>query len=332
SGDADDYFTFATLTNVPTLYGTGAYLRIGDASFTAHSLNSEDDLMVTGELEVKGITYLDGALNLADNLFIAESASADADVAAFGQFWVKSQAPNEPWFTDDEGNDIFIGQGDYAGIAVDGNANPTTINIRYEWTHIQVFDADLPENISNGAHGPDNITIGATGFYEVRFEASAQPTGTNKVWEFTVFELTTTTGPIASTTPASPVVVTDVGHPFNTNDKVKITGVTTADELNDHIYTITKLTADTYSLQEDNGGDINGAGFGAGTGGTATLVNELTYVHSHRKFAAADVGAVCGGAFVSLTKDNTVELYVQNLTDTTDITMEYCSFRLMRAG
>jgi len=105
SGDADDYFTFATLTNVPTLYGTGAYLRIGDAGTTAHTLNAEDDLMVTGELEVKGITYLDGALNLADNLFIAESASADADVAAFGQFWVKNNTPNEPWYTGDDGVD-----------------------------------------------------------------------------------------------------------------------------------------------------------------------------------------------------------------------------------
>ncbi|KKK75238.1 hypothetical protein LCGC14_2875710, partial [marine sediment metagenome] len=139
NGDTDDYLSIETLSNVPTLKGVGAYLRIGDAGASAHSLTSEDDLMVSGKLEAKGITYLDGALNLADNLFIAESANADGDVAGFGQFWVKSQGPNEPWFTDDEGNDIFIGQGDYAGIAVDGNTNPTTINIRYEWTHIQVF-------------------------------------------------------------------------------------------------------------------------------------------------------------------------------------------------
>jgi hypothetical protein len=47
---------------IPTLFGLGAYLRIGDAGTTAHSLASEDDLMVTGKLEVKGNTYLDGTL------------------------------------------------------------------------------------------------------------------------------------------------------------------------------------------------------------------------------------------------------------------------------
>ena len=95
----------ANVDNVAIIYGNATYLRIGDAGTTAHTLNTDDDLMVTGELEVKGITYLDGALNLADNLFIAESASADGDVAAFGQFWVKNNTPNEPWYTGDDGVD-----------------------------------------------------------------------------------------------------------------------------------------------------------------------------------------------------------------------------------
>lgn len=34
-----------------------------------------------------------------------EAANADADVAGQGQFWVKSDAPNTPMFTDDAGND-----------------------------------------------------------------------------------------------------------------------------------------------------------------------------------------------------------------------------------
>jgi len=43
-----------------TLMGlSGDYWRIGDASTTGHSLASEDDLMVTGKLEVDGHTYLD---------------------------------------------------------------------------------------------------------------------------------------------------------------------------------------------------------------------------------------------------------------------------------
>ena len=57
SGDVDDYFTFATVSNVPTIYGTGAYVRIGDAATTQHSLASEDDLMVTGKFEANGLSW-----------------------------------------------------------------------------------------------------------------------------------------------------------------------------------------------------------------------------------------------------------------------------------
>lgn len=35
----------------------GDYLRIGDAGTTSHTLNSEDDLLVTGKLEVDGVAY-----------------------------------------------------------------------------------------------------------------------------------------------------------------------------------------------------------------------------------------------------------------------------------
>jgi len=59
SGDTDDYFTFATASNIPTIYGTGGYVRIGDAGTTGHSLASEDDLMVSGKLEVDGSAFFD---------------------------------------------------------------------------------------------------------------------------------------------------------------------------------------------------------------------------------------------------------------------------------
>ncbi len=44
-----------------TIAGTpGDYIRIGDAGVTDHSLNSEDDLLITGELEVDGDAAFDG--------------------------------------------------------------------------------------------------------------------------------------------------------------------------------------------------------------------------------------------------------------------------------
>ncbi len=47
-----------------TILGTaGDYIRIGDAGTTNHSLNSEDDLMVTGDHEVKGNMFVDGSID-----------------------------------------------------------------------------------------------------------------------------------------------------------------------------------------------------------------------------------------------------------------------------
>lgn len=45
------------------------------------------------------------------NMYMAESAAAAADVAAYGQVWVKDDAPNTLWFTDDTGVDTQLGVG-----------------------------------------------------------------------------------------------------------------------------------------------------------------------------------------------------------------------------
>ena len=73
--DQDDYFLFEIESNVPTIYGIGAYLRIGDAATTSHSLNSYNDLMVSGELEVDGISYLDGDVRIASGSEITQGGA-----------------------------------------------------------------------------------------------------------------------------------------------------------------------------------------------------------------------------------------------------------------
>ena len=65
-----------------TIAGTvGDYNRIGEGGTTAHSLDSENDFMVTGELEVKGAAFIDGNVTVGgtvDGVDIAGHA-ADAD-------------------------------------------------------------------------------------------------------------------------------------------------------------------------------------------------------------------------------------------------------------
>ena len=52
-------------TKTTILGKSGDYVRIGDAWTTNHSLNSEDDLEVTGKLEVDGQTYFDATVNFS---------------------------------------------------------------------------------------------------------------------------------------------------------------------------------------------------------------------------------------------------------------------------
>jgi len=57
SADTNDYITFDTVSNVPCIFGTGAYLSIGDAGTTSNSLDSEDDLYISGETECGSNLY-----------------------------------------------------------------------------------------------------------------------------------------------------------------------------------------------------------------------------------------------------------------------------------
>ena len=61
NNDTDDYIQVSAVSNVPCIYGKGAYVSIGDAATTSNSLDAEDDLLVTGDGEVDGVLYVDGA-------------------------------------------------------------------------------------------------------------------------------------------------------------------------------------------------------------------------------------------------------------------------------
>uniref|UniRef100_A0A6M3KW31 Uncharacterized protein n=2 Tax=viral metagenome TaxID=1070528 RepID=A0A6M3KW31_9ZZZZ len=73
-------WTSYTITNdgtKTTIAGiSGDYWRVGDAAATSRSLASEDDLMVTGKLEVDGISYLDGTVFVADTKTLVVGHSA----------------------------------------------------------------------------------------------------------------------------------------------------------------------------------------------------------------------------------------------------------------
>jgi len=79
TGDKSGSFDLTTSgwLKAPIIYGyNSTYLRIGDAGTTSQDLNSEDDLLVTGELEVNGRTHIDNDIQL---LFGAEFRNSTAN-------------------------------------------------------------------------------------------------------------------------------------------------------------------------------------------------------------------------------------------------------------
>lgn len=62
------------LDNVGIIYGNSTYVRVGDAGTTGHSLSSEDDLLVTGKLEIDGVAYFDSNVYLK-NIYSSDDTS-----------------------------------------------------------------------------------------------------------------------------------------------------------------------------------------------------------------------------------------------------------------
>lgn len=214
---------------------------------------------------------------------------------------------------------------DYGGIYVDGNAGATTILLVDAFEPITVFDTDMPEVISNGDNSNYNITIGETGAYEVHISLSGSTAGTNKVYEFDVFQIAASGSSITGATQATPCVITAVAHGFSNADRVKISGVSGMTQLNGQIYTVTNKADDTFELEDDNGADINSGAYGvySGPSGTAYLATRQVQAHSHRKFAVGgDVGTLCASGISNLTGSDTLELHVKGVTDATDLTIE----------
>jgi len=81
---------------------------------------------------------------------------------------------------------------------------------------------------------------------------------------------------ITAITKADPGVVTIAGHGFATYDKILISGVGGMTELNDLYFWVKKIDANTFSLTDELGADIDTTGYTTFTsGGTASLVRML---------------------------------------------------------
>ena len=297
-GDADDW---RCLVSPQQSFGDGT-------NYT--NIASDGDLSFVGTAKV-------------ETLRMAEISTPGA-VANVGAAYPK--ADNNLYFQDGAGVERSVGLSDYAGIYTSDSAVEITILLVDALEPITIFTADMPELISNGAHGTDSITIGSTGVYGVSFHACAFSAANNKVFAFFGFEIAASGSTISGVTQADPGVVTATAHGFTNGQRVKITGVVGMTELNGQVYTVANKADNTFELNDDNGADINTGGYTAyDSAGTAFLATRLDQIHIHRKFAVSpDVGPISSCGLVSLTAGNTVEAFVKGLTDNTNLTICVC--------
>ena len=80
------------------------------ATGTGSSLDEKMRITSTGKVGI-GMNNPSTKVTVEGAVTLKEQAAADADVAAYGQVWVKTATPNELYFTTDAGNDIQITSG-----------------------------------------------------------------------------------------------------------------------------------------------------------------------------------------------------------------------------
>ena len=102
-----------------------------DAAAERMRINTNGNVVVNGSTTHASSLTVDGA---SASIALKEMANAPADTAAFGQLWVKSEAPNELYFTNDAGNDIRLTEGSSA--AGGGGTAANDVNLIL---HTQVF-------------------------------------------------------------------------------------------------------------------------------------------------------------------------------------------------
>jgi len=224
---------------------------------------------------------------------------------------------------------------DFAGLYLKDTATTITIALVDAYEKLTIFEADMPEQISNAAFGTHNITIGATGVYEVSYSGDIESAGGAKVYGVDVFEITTVAAGTAITgiTKATPgVVTTSTDHGLTNGDRVKITGVVGMVEVNDNIYTIANKGDKTFELTDDEGVNIaTGTYTDWSSVGTVHLATRLDALHAHAEFAVQDDARTSSAsAFVSLTGANTLEIYVKDVTDDTNCIITTGQFSIKR--
>ena len=140
---------------------------------TVVSMNADDLEVDSGTLSVDatnnrigiGLTAPKTELTVEGTITLKEAANASSDTAAYGQLWVKSDAPCNLYFTDDTGQDVAItANGALAGVAgsLSGLGSTDNVILRANGTGGETAQGSgIAVDDSNNVSGMGTLGVGA---------------------------------------------------------------------------------------------------------------------------------------------------------------------------
>ena len=143
--DADDIEIFhgKSIGGMTFFAGTNGATQIGWGDLTDANHGYMVYSMSTGRLSfglnaLGSVVRLQGA-NSGASLKLKEMSAAASDDSTFGQWWVKDDTPNSPWFTDDAGTDQKL----LTWVEHPDNSKATTSGTTVSWTGIPSWAKEI---------------------------------------------------------------------------------------------------------------------------------------------------------------------------------------------
>ena len=113
------------------------------------------------------------ALRIEYPILMDEQAAAAADLAGYGQFWVREDVPNTAMFTNDAGVDkSLVNDAVQARRTTDYLLTTAFVDITMDVTDVETDSAVLDHDLVTNT---DNIIIGQPGTYEITVDVTAAP-------------------------------------------------------------------------------------------------------------------------------------------------------------
>lgn len=222
----------------------------------------------------------------------------------------------------------------YSSMWFHGAPTTVTISAQNAFTKITIFNNVGPEdstgNVVGDATTDDDFTVTFAGTYEIDIQGSFTNSGGGSV-EFQMAPkiILNTAKTITDATNATPIVVTSSGHGLLSGSGVIQSSVGGNTAANGDFY-ITRLTANTYSLQTLDHVDV--AGNGAYTSGGSVTAIIPGNIIMERIVSNTALGRGAASGKIILFAGDIIEAVAVNEDSTDNLSMEQIQFGIERIG